>query len=142
MCARSIQLGGGHLYYLFHLPYQNKTFTPHQIVQLSIQIIVINTKELYILIYLDVLCIYELGQLSYQAIALYDIILRQISNKNIYLDGLRIIFTMGHTQIKPSNEHPARIGYPSLLDLILILKDWGSQLTQLSVQQTDTSHQY
>ena len=57
-------------------------------------------NKLDIIISLDVLCIYDLGQLSSQAISVLDIILRHIRNKNIYLGGLLIIFMMYHTQIK------------------------------------------
>ena len=52
-----------------------------------------------VIISLDVLFIDELVQLPSQNILVLYIILSQIRSINIYLGGLLIIFTMGHTQI-------------------------------------------
>ena len=65
-----------------------------------------NTKNIGIIIYLDVLCIDDLSRLSSQTIAAIDIILFQISNININLGDFLIIFTMDHAQIKLFNAHP------------------------------------
>ena len=55
---------------------------------------------------IDIVFCYEIGQVSAESLSSIDIILRRVRKNNIFLGGLFIISTIGHTQIQPIEGRP------------------------------------
>ena len=104
MCNRALQLGGVHVHKLFLLP--TERLTPHRRSELAIIKLMKSPKRIEFIRSIDVLFFDEMGQVSSEFLATFDIILRKIRNSNIYMGGVLFIFSMDHTQIQPIEGHP------------------------------------
>lgn len=104
MCNRALQLGGIHVHKLFNLP--TERLTPHRRAELAIIKLMKCPKRIEFLRSIDVIFFDEMGQVSSEFLATFDIILRRIRNSNIYMGGVLFIFSMDHTQIQPIEGHP------------------------------------
>ena len=104
MCNRALQLGGVHAHKLFLLP--TERLTPHRRSELAIIKLMKSPKRIEFIRSIDVIFFDEMGQVSSEFLATFDIILRKIRNSNIYMGGVLFIFSMDHTQIQPIEGHP------------------------------------
>ena len=103
MCNCALQLGGIHIHKLFNLPIER--LTPHRREELAIIKLMKYPKRIEFLRSIDVIFFDEMGQVSSEFLATFDIILRRIRNSNIYMGGVLFIFSMDHTQIQPIEGH-------------------------------------
>lgn len=105
MCNRALQLGGVHAHQLFLLPTEEH-LTPHRKAELAIAKLLRTPKKLNLLRTLDVLFFDEMGQVSAEMLNIFDMILREVRNTNVYMGGVHLIFSMDHTQIQPVKGRP------------------------------------
>ena len=100
-----IKLGGKHWNYLFCLPIE-KFLSTHRKAELEICKILIDPKKMILVLALDVLCWGEFVQYTAELISVVDIIIHKLWNKNIFLGGILIIFTIDHAKILPFESRP------------------------------------
>ena len=105
MCKRALQLGGTHIHQLFKLPTDDH-LNPHRRAELAILQLMKKPKLMDFIKSVHILFFDEMGQISAEFLATFDIILRKVRNSNIYMGGTLMIFTMDHTQIQPIKGHP------------------------------------
>jgi hypothetical protein len=105
MCKRALQLGGTHIHQLFKLP-TDDYLNPHRRAELAILQLMKKPKLMDFIKSVHILFFDEMGQISAEFLATFDIILRKVRNSNIYMGGTLMIFTMDHTQIQPIKGHP------------------------------------
>eukprot|EP00957_Ditylum_brightwellii_P079306 6030244-Ditylum_brightwellii.AAC.1 len=99
LATRANYLGGKYWYHIFCLPTEDN-LSAYQSTELAIVKLLKNPKKLNFLMILDVILVDEIGKKLSQFIQAIDIILRRIRDNNVFLDGVMLIGTLDHTQIK------------------------------------------
>ena len=105
MAKRALQLGGRHWHKFLCIP-TGQNLTPHRRAELAIIQLLRDPKRLDFVRTVNVMLCDEMGQVSAEFLATFDIILRRIRNNNIFCGGVLIICTMDHTQIQPIDGRP------------------------------------
>ena len=106
MSHRSLQLGGINWDKLFCLRGNEDRVGTYRRAELAIARIRKNRKREDLLLSLNIIFADELGQLSAEELALYDIILRQVRNSTSFMGGVLLIGTLDHLQIQPIHGRP------------------------------------
>ena len=100
-----LQIGGTHWHKLFILQ-SEKNLTPHRLAELSIIKLLQSPKEPGLIKTINVIFSDEIGQISAEMLATFDIISRRIRDSNLLLGGVLLIFTIDHTQNQPIGGTP------------------------------------
>ena len=105
MASRAIKFSGKHWHYLFCL-HNGRILSPIQLSGQRILKIVESSKTHNFIKSIDILFCDEIGQVSAEFLFSIDIVLRRVSNNNIFFGGSLTIGTIDHTQIQLSEGRP------------------------------------
>jgi hypothetical protein len=101
IAERAIQLGGTHIHLLLSLPVKQNIRTPGHMADLAIRKLYQQPQKLQLLQRMDVLVIDEIGQLSAEALGVFDIVLRRVRNSTSFMGGVLLICSMDILQLLP-----------------------------------------
>ena len=106
MSHRALQLGGLNWDKILCLRGSETNINGHRRAELAINQIRKNRKREDFLLTLNVIFADELGQISAEEFALYEMILRNVRNSTVFMGGILIIGTLDHLQIQPIHGRP------------------------------------
>jgi predicted GIY-YIG superfamily endonuclease len=106
MSHRALQLGGINWDKFLCLRASSGNVNPHRKAELAISRIQKDRRKEDLILSLHIIFADELGQISAEEIALYDIILRNIRGSTTFMGGILVIGTLDHMQIQPINGRP------------------------------------
>ena len=97
----SLQLQRKNLHYPPNLPLEIN-LSPHRTAELTIIKIIQDDRKMNTLVSLNALFLDEIGQVLAEIVSFMDMIIRELRNNNIFIDGIIIIFTIDHNELKPA----------------------------------------
>ena len=106
MSHRSLQLGGINWDKLLCLRGNETKISPYRRAELAIARLEKNERKRDIVINITIIFADEMGQLSAEEFAIYDIILRHVRKSSLFFGGILIIGTLDHMQIQPIGGRP------------------------------------